>query len=271
VIGSSFQVGWQIGVYNVPFNTIKSFFNQTSFDRDGNYLSETSWTSLWSLTNALNPAGGIIGGLVSGAVADYFGRKKSLLYINAFTFVAVVLGVISKPVKSFETVIAGRFFAGLLSGLFLGVAPLYLSEIPPKNLRGITGVLNQLTLVIGILFTNIIGLPALLGSSDRWPYLVGIAFIPMIVHIIGIPFCTETPKYIFINKKNPDGARQALLKLRKNTASVDQELNDMKAEMETQTSNVAYLDLVRNKFLFRALVVTIGMLFLFNLLSEMFC
>lgn len=223
-------------------------------------MSDSTWTSLWSLTNALNPAGGIIGGLVSGAVADFFGRKRSLLLINAFTLVSVLLAVISKPVKSYETVIAGRFFAGVLSGLFLGVAPLYLSEIPPKNLRGITGVLNLFALVIGILFTNIMGLPDVLGSSDRWPYLVGIAFIPMIVHIIGVPFCTETPKYIFINKKDPEGARRALLKLRKNTESVDKELNDMRVEIEAQTSNVSYLDLVKNQFLLKALIVTIGMI-----------
>ena len=34
---------------------------------------------------------------------------------------------------------AGKFFAGIYSGLFTGILPIYLNEISPSNLRGLTG------------------------------------------------------------------------------------------------------------------------------------
>lgn len=137
-------------------------------------------------------------------------RKRSMLFINIIVLISGVLSVISKPANTYQTIIAGRFFAGVFSGLFCGVAPMYLSEIPPLNYRGVAGVMNQLMITIGILVANIMGLPSLLGSVTTWPYLVAICFIPMIIHFIGLPFCVESPKYLYINKKDPEGAEAGL-------------------------------------------------------------
>lgn len=41
----------------------------------------------------------------------------------------------------------GRFFAGVFSGLFSGLVPMYLNEIAPKNLKGLAGTMNRLLLV----------------------------------------------------------------------------------------------------------------------------
>jgi hypothetical protein len=40
---------------------------------------------------------------------------------------------------------------------------LYLTEIPPINLRGLTGTLTQLSVVVGILLSNIFGLKEIFG------------------------------------------------------------------------------------------------------------
>ena len=40
---------------------------------------------------------------------------------------------------------------------------MYVNEITPIHLRGLAGTLNQLTLVIGILISNIFGLKQIFG------------------------------------------------------------------------------------------------------------
>jgi hypothetical protein len=55
---------------------------------------------------------------------------------------------------------------------------------------------------MGILSSNIMGLPKLLGSVASWPYLYAITLIPCLINFIFLPFCVETPKYLFINRND---------------------------------------------------------------------
>jgi SP family facilitated glucose transporter-like MFS transporter 2 len=133
-------------------------------------------------------------------------RKKSILMINVLVIISGALTVLSELVTSYVPFIIGRFFTGIYCGLFTGLGPLYLSEISPKNLRGAAGTMHQLSLVIGILATNIMGLPEVFGKIDRWPYLVGFTIVPSLVHFIFFPFCVETPKFVYISQNNPKKA-----------------------------------------------------------------
>lgn len=63
---------------------------------------------------------------------------------------------------------------------------------------------------VGNLLTNIAGLPVLLGTEKLWPYLLGLIFLPALVHFIGLPFCVESPKYLFITKNKPIEARKGI-------------------------------------------------------------
>ena len=102
-----------------------------------------------------------------------------------------------------------RFFSGIYCGLFTGVVPLYLSEIPPINLRGLCGTMNQVSLVFGILLTNVYGLSEVLGTEKLWPLLVGLMLIPVLTHVILYFFGIESPKHLFINKGKIDQTKQS--------------------------------------------------------------
>jgi MFS family permease len=115
----------------------------------------------------------MIGGLMSGRLADKMGRKRGLLINNLFTFIAAALMSLAKFVDVYYLFPIGRLVIGFSCGLASGLVPMYLTEISPINLRGSLGSSNQLLITTGILVSQVLGLPYLLGNKDRWPYIFG--------------------------------------------------------------------------------------------------
>jgi len=50
------------------------------------------------------------------------------------------------------------------------LAPLYLTEISPYNLRGMFGTANQLFITLGIFAGSLLGLRQMLGNTHISPY-----------------------------------------------------------------------------------------------------
>ena len=53
---------------------------------------------------------------------------------------------------------------------------MYLSEISSPNIRGALGTLHQLGVVVGILVSQVLGFPEILGNSDYWNLLLGVLY-----------------------------------------------------------------------------------------------
>lgn len=188
---------------------IKTFFNETYKNaNNGAEMNPNDLRALWSLINAALPLGGIVGAMISGLIADRFGRKKGLFYVNAIVILTGALFVMSKYISSYFTLVAGRALGGLYSGLFTGILPIFLNEISPSNLRGAVGTVNQLVVVIGILSANILGLKQILGSAELWPLLTGGVFFGAIFNFALILF-QESPKFLY--NKEPELARKGKL------------------------------------------------------------
>lgn len=62
------------------------------------------------------------------------------------------------------------------------------------------GTVSQLGVTIGLLLSQILGLPLILGTDDGWPFLLGVAFIPAILQLMLLPLCPESPRYLLISK-----------------------------------------------------------------------
>ena len=111
-------------------------------------------------------------------------RKRGLLLNNLTGVVGAGLMGLSKSFFSYEMLIIGRFIIGFNCGLNTSLVPMYISEIAPLTLRGGLGTVNQLGCTVGILFSQILGIQEILGTTEGWPILLGIQITVMLLNCI---------------------------------------------------------------------------------------
>ncbi|XP_033763885.1 solute carrier family 2, facilitated glucose transporter member 1-like [Pecten maximus] len=258
ILGSSFIVGFNSGVINEPSEVIQDFYNSTYYNRNGEYMSSSLLTLLWSFTVSIFAIGGMIGGLSGGYLANRFGRKGGLLRNNFLNLVASGLLISSKFAKSYEMLIAGRFVAGLCCGINTAIVPLYLSETAPTSIRGLSGTFNQLAICSGTLVSEILGLEHVLARAETWNYLLGCTLVPMVFQLLTLTWCPESPRYLMINKGNEDMAEKALIWLRKDI-DVSDEIEEMRTEMEKaqRAEEFHFTDLFKRRELLTPLIISL--------------
>ncbi|XP_014612182.1 PREDICTED: solute carrier family 2, facilitated glucose transporter member 1-like isoform X2 [Polistes canadensis] len=232
VLGSSFQHGYNTGVVNAPQELIENWISDIKMNRTGVPTNQSEVTVIWSIAVSIFCVGGMIGGSLVGFIADRFGRKGGLLLNNVLVLLTVLLEGFAKMARSYEMIIIGRLLIGINSGLNAGLAPMYLSEISPINLRGAVGTVYQLVITISILISQILGLEKLMGTENQWPLLLCLTVVPALFQVITLPLCPETPKYLLINKGKDMDAQRALTWLR-GTIEVHDEMEEMRAEYES--------------------------------------
>ena len=210
---------------------------------------EKAETFLWTITTAAFVVGGIIGAFTSKFAADFFGRKKGIIFHYIFTIAGAILTGIAPSVNSPECITISRLLYGIQGGLSCGLIPAYLTEISPVNLRGATGVFHQLGITIGIAASQILGFRQLLGKPRLWPILLAIPAIPAAVGGICLLLCfPETPSALLIDIKDENSARKALQRLR-NTTDVSSEIDEIKLESRKTKSdeNISFKELFTSK------------------------
>uniref|UniRef100_A0A6Q2YCB9 Solute carrier family 2, facilitated glucose transporter member 4 n=1 Tax=Esox lucius TaxID=8010 RepID=A0A6Q2YCB9_ESOLU len=228
VLGS-LQFGYNIGVINAPQKIIEADYNATWVHRYGEPISSRTLTTLWSLSVAIFSVGGMMSSFTVGVVSEWLGRRKAMLINNMFAFIGGGLMGMAKLCRSFEMMILGRFVIGAYCGLASGLVPMYVGEIAPTSLRGALGTLHQLAIVTGILIAQILGLESLLGSEDLWPVLVGVTVLPTVLQMGLLPFCPESPRFLYIIRCQEHHAKSGLRRL-----TGRQEVGDMLAEMKEE-------------------------------------
>uniref|UniRef100_A0A673D129 Solute carrier family 2, facilitated glucose transporter member 4 n=1 Tax=Sphaeramia orbicularis TaxID=375764 RepID=A0A673D129_9TELE len=250
VLGS-LQFGYNIGVINAPQKIIEQDYNETWVHRYGESIPTGTLTSLWSLSVAIFSIGGMLSSSCVGFASEWLGRRKAMLINNLFAFIGGSLMGMSKICRSFEMMILGRFIIGAYCGLASGLTPMYVGEIAPTSLRGALGTLHQLAIVTGILIAQILGLEALLGSEELWPVLMGVTVVPTVLQMALLPFCPESPRFLYIVRCQEHHAKSRL------------EVGDMLAEMKEEKRRmdmerkVSILELFRSPLYRQPIIISI--------------
>jgi len=221
------------------------------------YFELTSEAQIgWANSCAL--IGCLIGALIAGGLSDKFGRKK-LLIAAALIFAVTSIG--NALAGSFDIFIAWRICGGVAIGLASSLSPMYIAEIAPARMRGKLVAINQLTVVIGILFAQYINwflvrnLPQ--GATDEfirsswfgqqgWRWMFGLTAAPAILFFLGMLCVPESPRWLAKNGKT-NFARNILKKIggEKYADTATAEIQSTLANEEIQ--RVRFADLLEPK------------------------
>ncbi|MEJ7830520.1 MAG: sugar porter family MFS transporter, partial [Segetibacter sp.] len=92
--------------------------------------------------------------------------------------------------------IGARFCAGIGVGMASMLSPMYIAEISPAHLRGRMVAINQLTIVLGILITNLVNYTLRNEGIDAWRWMFGLGAIPAGLFLIGGAMLPESPRWL---------------------------------------------------------------------------
>jgi sugar porter (SP) family MFS transporter len=145
----------------------------------------------WAVSSILIGCAG--GALVSGKLADRYGRKYMLLLCAILFAVSGIGAGLSNQLWSF---ILFRFIGGLGVGAAAMVSPMYIAEIAPASWRGRLVAFYQLAIVMGILlayFSNYV-LDGVGVNNWRWMFASQAA--PSLLFFLLLLAVPETPRWL---------------------------------------------------------------------------
>ncbi|KAH8390424.1 hypothetical protein KR200_011959, partial [Drosophila serrata] len=164
------------------------------------------------------------GSLISGPLADYLGRRKTLLV----SVIPLFLGWSTLAMaKSIKIVIFARFLCGFATGILGGPGQVYIAETAEPNLR---------SLLIGapyVAYSSGILLVYSLGSMIYWRSVAWCANILPLLAMVSIYCIPETPAWLLRNGYEKR-ALQALTFLRGSEISAQKEANEMKQRLSRE-------------------------------------
>jgi sugar porter (SP) family MFS transporter len=160
--------------------------------------------------------GSALGAFIVGRLADRHGRVRTMA-LTALTFVVSSLG--SGAAFGLVDLFLWRLLGGCAIGMASAVAPAYIAEIAPAELRGRLGSLQQLAIVLGIFVALLAdyGFAAQAGSAaapgwlgfTAWRWMFWAAVVPSLVYLAGTLAIPESPRYL-VARGRPDDARAVL-------------------------------------------------------------
>jgi sugar porter (SP) family MFS transporter len=136
--------------------------------------------------------GGAIATLVSGTLADWFGRKHMII-AAAIIFLAGVFSLVFA--HTYTMVLLGRITQGVGVGIITIIIPLYLAESLPSQIRGRGISTFQLMLTIGIVLANLVSVYFV--PTHNWRGMFVSASVPGVLLLLGGIFLPYSPRWLF--------------------------------------------------------------------------
>lgn len=221
-----FLFGFDSGVINGTVDALQSAFDSDATGTGFNVASVL--------------LGCVVGAFFAGTLADRFGRKPMMLVAGIVFVISAWGSGISEG--SLEFVIY-RLIGGLAVGAASILAPLYISEIAPHQIRGRLATLQQLMIVIG-LFMAFMSNYALAGASggaeqelwwgyQTWQWMFWAEILPASLFVIVLLFIPESPRYLVAS--NQAEKAQKVLAAISNAAQAAVKVADIKTTVRTDS------------------------------------
>ncbi|KAJ1731147.1 Bifunctional purine biosynthesis protein PurH [Coemansia biformis] len=209
---SSINYGWVIGSVNIPAMVIEQCSDGPETWTSGFPSCIPMNKTLWGLVVGLTPLGAWAGSMLSGLAADRFGRKRTLVYNNAFYVVGALLAGTTTSVAQLAI---ARFVSGIGCGVAANVVSTYNSEVSTIRARGLLGGFQQLMILAGVFLSQVAAIG--LAGPPLWRVLFSISAAIAIGQtlLLLLPLLVpESPKFL-VSKGRVVEAQAALQKLRR--------------------------------------------------------
>ena len=154
-----------------------------------------------AMTTAL--IGCLVGAMVAGWAADEYGRKP-LLMVSAMLFTVSAIG--TGLFSDFTLFNIARFIGGIGIGVASALAPMYIAEVSPTEIRGRMVSLNQMTIVLGILAAQIVNMLLARDTSISaeqawnvewgWRWMFWAETVPAALFLVMVFAIPESPVYL---------------------------------------------------------------------------
>ena len=176
-------------------------------------ISESPLMQGVAMTTAL--VGCLAGAMVAGVAADKYGRKPLLMVAALlFTVSAIATGLFN----DFTLFNIARFIGGVGIGVASALAPMYIAEVSPADIRGRMVSLNQMTIVLGILSAQIVNM--LLARDTTvvesqtwniewgWRWMFWAETLPAALFLVMSFFIPESPVFLLLKRDRGNGTIQ---------------------------------------------------------------
>jgi len=197
---------------------------------DRKYFVLPSWKK--SLITSILSAGTFFGALIAGDLADFIGRRLTIIAGCGIFIVGVILQTAS---AALGLLVAGRLIAGFGVGFVSAIIILYMSEIAPKKVRGAIVSGYQFCITIGILLASCVDY----GTQNRtnsgsYRIPIAIQMLWAILLATGLFFLPDSPRY-YVKRGKIDIAASVLARVRGQPVDseyIQQELAEIVANHE---------------------------------------
>ena len=197
------------------------------------------------------PIGAILGAAVVGRLSDAHGRRGMIL-LSAAVF--IVGALVSAASQEIVMLVLARFVVGAAVGVASAVAPVYISEVAPPEVRGRLVTFFQLAVTVGILVASLIALA--FDASEGWRWMLGLGAVPAIVLGIGMLRMPQSPRWLVMAGEDYE-ARAVLERIRSGDPdTIEQEIVEIRKDLKAEPGT--YKDLLK-PVVKAALVVGVGL------------
>jgi len=179
--------------------------------------AEQTIQTLWALNSKIHGLaismalwGTVIGALAGGWPAQYFGRKKTLLWVGIMFLLSAIGSALAPGVRFF---MVARFIGGLGIGISTVAAPMFISEISPSKYRGRLTGLFQFNIVFGILVAYLSNSLIRGTGPDDWRWMLGVMALPSLAFTLACIGLPESPRWLIIHKKDKEKGLNILKKI----------------------------------------------------------
>jgi len=231
--------------------------------------SDFEYTSfMHGMTSSSALIGCVIGGFLSGFVANRMGRRNSLIFASVLFFLSAMGSFCPEflffkqdvPTLGLLFAFNGyRIFGGIGVGLASAICPMYIAEIAPARIRGTLVSCNQFAIIFGMLVVYFVNY-MIKNSLQTQELMVSIGWRRMFVSeafpaalfgllLLGVP---KTPRFL-VMKGNDEQALKVLTRINGSNEATTI-LADIKATLTEKTEKVLSFGFV---------VVLVGMLLSF--------